>query len=220
MMIAVRSTRSFYDRVSGAYDLLSDASEHRARERGVELLDPAPETAALEIGFGTGHSLLDLAQRLGPRGRVRGLDPSKGMARVAIGRLKKEPRAERAPVELLLGDARRLPFVDSTFDVAFASFTLELFGEEIPTVLGEIERVLRPGGRLGIVSMLEREHEGAMVSLYRWFHRHFPHIVDCEPIPVERRLEQARFEIESFEQDSIWGLPVAMAVAAPRSRAR
>ncbi|MCS7469621.1 hypothetical protein NZK35_23470 [Stieleria sp. ICT_E10.1] len=55
------STRSFYDRISHVYNLIADAGEHKARERGLEILAVQEGEDVLEIGYGTGHSLTELA---------------------------------------------------------------------------------------------------------------------------------------------------------------
>ncbi|MDY7092116.1 MAG: methyltransferase domain-containing protein [Acidobacteriota bacterium] len=218
------TTRTFYDRISGAYDLIADASEHSARDAGLAALGAAPGEVVLEIGFGTGHALEDLARAVGSSGRVAGVDLSSGMMEVARRRLEKAGLEQR--VELKLGDARDLPYRDGSFDAVFLSFTLELFeGAEIPQVLAEIRRVLRSPGagstnpRLGVVSLTPGEHPGLAVNIYRWFHRHFPHFVDCQPIPVVELLEAAGFEILHSEEQDMWHLPVAILVARPAATA-
>lgn len=70
------------------------------------------------------------------------------MIEVTKERLKKEGFSDK--VELFCGDATKMPYRDDVFDAAFTSFTLELFDTpEIPVVLKEIKRVLKPNGRLG-----------------------------------------------------------------------
>jgi len=98
------------------------------------------------------------------------------------------------------------------------SFTLELFPEPtIPAVLAECARVLRPGGRLGVVAMSlppEGQAESALSHTYRWLHRHFPHIVDCQPIDALELVRRAGFEVGAVERMSIWSLPVVALAAA------
>lgn len=211
----VDAARHFYDRISSVYDALADASEGACRERLLERLAPAPGEHALEVGFGTGHVLETLAEATGSDGRVVGVDVSEGMAGQARQRLGSAGLSER--VELRVGAAPPLPFPDAVFDLAVLSFTLELFpAAVVPEILGELRRVLRPGGRLGVVSMarpLEGQHESALSHTYRWLHRHFPHIVDCEPIDAERCVEASGFQIAHRERMSIWTLPVAVLVA-------
>lgn len=210
-MSQAESARHFYDRISSVYDALADASEHRVRELGLRLLAPSGAERVLEIGCGTGHALVEIAECLAERGRVVGVDVSPGMLEVAGRRVRDAGVDDR--VELRLGDALELSYETASFDAAFSSFTLELFSEaDIPAVLGELARVLRPGGRLGVVSMLDDGRKAKMVDLYRFLHRHFPHIVDCQPIDVVTHLERAGFEVVAREGLSIWGLPVLAAV--------
>ena len=208
------ATRAFYDRISSAYDLIADAGEHRCRARGLEALAVRQGERALEIGFGTGHALVALATAVGDSGSVSGVDISAGMERVARRRLRDAGLEDR--VELAVAAVPPLPYEDARFDVASLSFTLELFPiDQTPEVLGEVQRVLRPGGRLGIVAMAdtpEGRHESVLTHTYRWLHRHFPHIVDCQPIDAAGQLSRAGFELAVSERHAIWSLPVAVLV--------
>ena len=207
--------RHFYDRISRAYDAISDASEHEAREAGERLAAVQPGETVLEIGIGTGTSLMHLAEAAGPEGRVHGIDVSSGMIEVAAG--KARSRGLEGRIVLDQCDARKLPFEDGEFDAAFMSFTLELFSEDdIPTVLSEIKRALRPGGRLAVVAMaqvLEGEHESMLEHGYKWMHRHFPHIVDCRPIDAGVWLRQAGFRITDEQRLDMWTMPVTATLA-------
>ena len=62
--------RNAYDRLSRWYDLLAGWSERPARETGLGLLAAKPGETVLEIGFGTGTSLVKLAEAVGAGGRV------------------------------------------------------------------------------------------------------------------------------------------------------
>jgi demethylmenaquinone methyltransferase/2-methoxy-6-polyprenyl-1,4-benzoquinol methylase len=208
-------TQQFYDRISHAYDLIADGGEHAARERGLLLLDVQPGESILEIGYGTGHSLVQLAKSVGESGRVTGIDISPGMRDVAQKRVSEA--GVEGQVELRVGAVPPLPMEDGSFDVVAMSFTLELFPlETIPTVLSECRRVLRPGGRLGVVSMASVEdgdEESVLERTYIWMHTHFPHIVDCQPIPVEKMITDAGFTLDKHERISLFTMPVAIVVA-------
>ena len=208
------ANRTFYDRISSTYDMIADAGEHQARETGERLLAPRAGESVLEIGYGTGNSLITLAKLVGESGRVVGLDISDGMRQVASRKIDEAGVSSR--VQLDIGDARKLPYAENTFDAAFMSFTLELFAvEDIPKVLAEIRRVLRPGGRLGVVSMAvvpDGESPSLLERTYVWMHRNFPHIVDCQPIDVECVLRTAGFEIGNKNTMDIWTMPVVAAV--------
>ena len=212
-------TQKFYDRISHAYDLIADGGEHRARQRGLQLLNVQPGESVLEIGYGTGHSLVEFAKSVGESGKVTGIDISTGMRDVARKRLV-EAGCE-AVVELLVGSVPPLPFEDAAFDVVSMSFTLELFpAETIPEVLAECLRVMKPSGRLGVVSMAtvaDGETESLLEETYIWMHRHFPHIVDCQPIPLEDFVTAAGFALQEHERIDLFTMPVAIVVASKQS---
>lgn len=209
------STRRFYDRISSAYDLLADADEHVAREKGLAALAVQPGEHILEIGYGTGHSLVELARLTGPKGKVCGVDISTGMQKTALKRLETEGLADR--VDLEVGVVPPIPWPDDSFDVVSMSFTLELFAlAEIPGILEEIKRVLRPDGRLGVVAMSvtpEGKMDSFLEKTYKWMHQHFPHAVDCQPIPAVQMLEDAGLTITHHEDLEIWTLPVVVLVS-------
>lgn len=206
--------QEFYDRIAGSYDAIAHSSERQATEEGLAALAVGEGDRVLEIGFGTGHALVALGKAVGETGKVYGVDVSEGMRDVAAKRLEKEGLAAR--VELDVGAVPPLRFDDGTLDAVFLSFTLELYPlETIPAVLAEVRRVLRPGGRCGIVSMAIPEapkEDSALEKVYVWMHRHFPHIVDCQPIAAESELAKAGFSIQHDERLDIWTLPVAVVV--------
>ncbi|TWU55825.1 class I SAM-dependent methyltransferase [Rubripirellula reticaptiva] len=208
-------TQHFYDRISHVYDLIADGGEHVAREKGLELLAVQPGESVLEVGFGTGHSVVTLADAVGEHGKVSGIDISPGMRDVAMKRVREADCADR--VDLVVQAAPPLPFADDSFDVVTMSFTLELFLlDTIPAVLAECRRVLKPGGRLGVVSMAaveDGDRESALERTYIWMHTHFPHIVDCQPIPLEKMLQDAGFVMTRHERTDLFTMPVAIAVA-------
>ena len=163
----------------------------------------------LEIGYGTGHALEQLAKA---RVEAVGIDLSEGMRSVARQRLERAGLAHR--VRLDLGDARALPYEDGHFDAAFMSFTLELFDPpDIPKVLGEANRVLRAGGRLGIVALAETDPPNLMTEIYKWLHEHFPHLIDCRPIDAVGALRAADFRIRETTGMSVLRLPVISVIA-------
>jgi demethylmenaquinone methyltransferase/2-methoxy-6-polyprenyl-1,4-benzoquinol methylase len=203
-----QAARASYNRMSRWYDLIAGSTEKKYRDRGLEKLSAQPGERILEIGFGTGHCLIALAKAVGPTGRVIGLDISDGMLAIAGQRLQGEGLNDR--VDLHLGDAADLDFLASdSLDGVFMSFTLELFDNpEIPRVLQECHRVLKPGGRLAVVSMTKTNPPGMAVRMYEWFHEHVPEYADCRPIFARQALEESGFGIQDVSVSSMWGLPV------------
>jgi len=209
------AARTFYTRISKVYDSLADRDEHRARELGLSLLDARPGERILEIGFGTGSSLIPIAAAVGASGDVAGIDISSGMHAVAEERIRHANVP--ASIDLRVSAVPPLPFRDAFFDGVFTAFTLELFPDDtIPIVIREVRRTLRAHGRITVVSMAvgtEEQRHRLPERIYVWMHGHFPHIVDCRPIEVERHLTEAGFTIAQVERLEIWGLPVVAAVA-------
>jgi ubiquinone/menaquinone biosynthesis C-methylase UbiE len=207
-----QEAKASYDRMSRWYDILSGRFEKRYRDEGLGKLGAREGEMALEIGFGTGHCILALAQAVGDKGKVYGIDISEAMCNIALSRIEKSGLSER--VELHCGDATHLPFKANCFDAVFMSFALEIFDTSgIPIVLDECRRVLRSDGRICIVAMSKKAKDRTMVKLYEWFHRRFPSFVDCRPIFVQKALEGAGFRIQDVSEMSMWGLPVEIVLA-------
>lgn len=204
-------TRSFYNRIARAYDALSESTESSARRKGIRLLKAARGESILEIGFGTGHCLLEFARATGPDGRVYGLDLAERMVELARGLLRKSGLLDRC--RLRRGDAARLPYETASMDAVFMSFTLELFDvPEIPVVLAECRRVLKPGGRIVVVGMTKESEGSRLARAFEWMHRRFPHVVDCRPIYVRRALRQAGFRVRAALLQRVW-VPVEIVLA-------
>ncbi len=196
-------TKAFYNKIAHVYDLLAEHSEQPMREAGLKMLAAAAGERVLEIGFGTGHCLVELAQSVGPTGRVYGLDVSEEMQKLAYKLLVKKGLADR--VELVCGDAAQLPWEADALDGIFMSFVLELFDTpEIPRVLAECRRVLKPGGRIVVVAVSKTGKQGVVVKAFEWTHRHFPNLVDCRPIYVEAAVEAAGFAVGRAETQHMW----------------
>jgi demethylmenaquinone methyltransferase/2-methoxy-6-polyprenyl-1,4-benzoquinol methylase len=196
-------TKAFYDKIAKVYDLLSEHSERPLREAGMKLLATVPGEHMLEIGFGTGHILAELANAVGPTGKVFGIDISENMLDHARGVLSNKGLIDR--VSLDCGDAESLPYGDDSLDGIFMCFTLELFDTpDIPKVLAECMRVLRPGGRIVVVAVSKEGKEGFVILAFEWTHRHFPNLMDCRPIYVRRALDAAGFAIENSRTESMW----------------
>jgi demethylmenaquinone methyltransferase/2-methoxy-6-polyprenyl-1,4-benzoquinol methylase len=185
------------------------------REKGLEKLAAASGERILEIGFGTGHCLVELAQAVGSDGRVFGIDLSEKMYALAQKVVQDAKVSDR--VELSLGDAAELPFEEASLDGIFMSFVLELFDTpEIPAVLAECRRVLKPGGRLVVVAVSREGKTGVMVRAFEWTHRHFPNLLDCRPIYVARALEAAGFDVQDDDIDHMW-VPVEIVLGVKKS---
>jgi len=208
------TTKAYYDHLSRWYDLLTGQAEKKCKGLGMELLNAQPGETVLEIGFGTGQCVQDLAKSVGSNGKVYGIDLSSGMLQVAQSRMCQAGLTDR--IELRQGDALQLPYDNEFFDALFMSFTLELFAiSEIPILLKTCKRVLSSQGRICIVSMGKKDKEGFMIKLYQWAHQKWPTYIDCRPIDALSEIEQAGFHVEQPVQLSLFGLPVDIILARP-----
>lgn len=203
-------SRSYYNKIAKIYDFMAESAEGPMRDKGLKDLGLQPGESALEIGFGTGHCLVEMANAVGPTGKVFGIDISDAMVALTEQLLQKENLADR--VHVTRADADTLPYPDASLDAVFTSFTLELFDTpELPKVMGEVKRVLKPGGRFGVVAVSREGKHPIITAIYEWTHRHFPNMLDCRPIYVRRGLEANGFTIRSAREESMW-VPVEIVV--------
>jgi SAM-dependent methyltransferase len=110
----------------------------------------APRTGdrVVDIGCGCGATLLELSPRVGPKGKVLGVDISAVMLEAA----RKRVAAQRlGNTTLLRADASAHPFEPATFDLAFSRFGVMFFDDSM-RAFAAIRRSLRPGGRLAFVT--------------------------------------------------------------------
>ena len=117
----------------------------------VSLLNLRPEDHVLEIGFGAGTDI-ERVQQFASKGKVAGIDRSELMVRQASRRNAKQIALGK--VELRLGTADDLPFVDESFTRVFSINSAQFWNDPI-RVMREIYRVLQPGG-LAIVAVQPR----------------------------------------------------------------
>jgi demethylmenaquinone methyltransferase/2-methoxy-6-polyprenyl-1,4-benzoquinol methylase len=192
---SVEDIKNSYSLISRFYAIFEGLFEKRLRQRGLELLAVTSGEVVLEIGIGTGHSLKEIANSVGQSGRACGLDITPRMLEISRKRLEKAGLIDR--VELCEGDARSMPYEDDRFDATYMASTLELFDTpDIPGVLKEIKRVLKPSGRLGVASLTREGREDSLfVKFYEWLHRRMPKYASCRPIYVEKSVEEAGFQI-------------------------
>jgi demethylmenaquinone methyltransferase/2-methoxy-6-polyprenyl-1,4-benzoquinol methylase len=203
----------FYDTLSAAYDRFG-AKYQFVTSAGVQLLNLPECASVLEIGIGTGRTLEELGRTVGTEGKVFGVDISSRMVALAADRVR---QAGLGHVVAQNADAMALPFGDGAFDAAFMSFTLCLFADgQIPRVLAEIKRVLKPGGRLGIVAMNDTGSWALSLVIYRIMHRLFPVFVEkCgRPIDVAQWVTASGYRIVDQRTSKLWGIPIITLVAS------
>jgi SAM-dependent methyltransferase len=107
----------------------------------------------LDLGSGGGIDVLLSARRVGPSGRVFGLDMTDEMLALAARNIAE---AGAANVELLKGHIEAIPLPADSIDVVISNCVVNLAADK-PAVLREIARVLRPGGRVGITDIVAED---------------------------------------------------------------
>ncbi|MBI9047584.1 MAG: methyltransferase domain-containing protein [Anaerolineaceae bacterium] len=201
-----------YSRLSRWYDFVAGSSEKKYRDIGLGLLQPKSGEKILEIGCGTGEALLSLSEVDDPFPQIVGIDLSPGMLRETQKKFIRK-KIDLAP-QILCGDGSQIPLKSQYFDGCFMSFTLELFDtNELEKVLLECSRVMKPRGRLVVVSLDLEQGRTMGVKLYEWFHERFPRLVDCRPIYVLPLIEEAGFQVREARYFKMWGLPLAIVLA-------
>ena len=127
-------------------------------------MDEEIRIARLLLGLSAGHTVLDVAsgpgnftrafaKTVGPEGLAIGIDASETMlARGAAD----NSRSGLGNVALMRGDAVRLPFIDGSFDAVCCFAALHLFADPFDA-LADMSRVLRPGGRIAIMTSVRRQ---------------------------------------------------------------
>ncbi len=140
-----------FDSIAPAYDFMNRAMtlgiDRRWRSKAVGMLGQPRNI--LDVATGTGDLALLLARRI-PGATVTGIDLSEGM--ISVGRKKIAQAGLENRIKLVAGDCLALPFADNSFDCITVAYGVRNFAD-IPAGLREMQRVLRPGGRLCIIEL-------------------------------------------------------------------
>jgi ubiquinone/menaquinone biosynthesis methyltransferase len=142
-----RYVRRLFATIADRYDfitiVLSCGQDRRWKRRLARLAAVTAEDRVLDLATGTG----DIAWQLAPdAGRVVGLDLTPRMIELAAAKVRSAGPSIRAPA-FLVGDMVALPFPDSSFDVVTTGYGVRNV-PDAAAALGEIYRVLKPGGRM------------------------------------------------------------------------
>jgi ubiquinone/menaquinone biosynthesis C-methylase UbiE len=179
-----------YTRLSKYYDPFTGYEPRHHRE-ALKLAAIKEGDLVLEVAVGTGRAVVGIANAVGQKGRVYGVDLTEAMLKRAAAKLKREGLL--AKVDLAQGSAFSLPFEDGKFDVLYNAYMLDLIDTpQIPPVLVEFKRVLKPGGRLVLVNMSKNTKRK---TLFEFFYEKGPNVYgNCRPVLAGPLAEEAGFE--------------------------
>lgn len=178
-----------YNLFANFYGFWSALFEEKAISRGLTLAQVLPGERVLEVAAGPGTVLVRLRQQAGESGRAVGVDLAPRMLRVTR---RRDPQAL-----LVRADAGSLPFGAGAFDLVWSSYFLDLVPtSELTPLLREFRRVLRPGGRLLLVSLSQK---GEAPTWWERFYRITPSWLapylfgGCRPIQAAPFAQAAGF---------------------------
>ena len=157
--LPAEGVRSMFDRIAPVYDFMNRAMTAGLDRRWRRMTAQAvvrPGDRVLDACCGTGDLAL-AAQREG--GKVTGLDFSE--------RMLERARGKSSDIEWVNGDLLQLPFEDGSFDAVSVGFGVRN-ADDLGLALRELRRILRRGGRLGILEIVRPK--GLLSTFYRvWF---------------------------------------------------
>lgn len=159
-----------YDRWVGPYDLVAKRTPGigRLRARAVEALNPTAGDLIVDVGCGSGANFPHLVDRVGPHGRVVGVDLARGM----VARARRTADAlDRFDGAVVHGDASRLP-IAGPVDGVIATFVVGML-DDPPTAIDAWCDRLAPSGRLVLLDATPSRHPiGRLLNLpFRGFVR-------------------------------------------------
>jgi ubiquinone/menaquinone biosynthesis C-methylase UbiE len=120
----------------------------------------APGETVLDVATGTAFLPSQTAASVGPQGRIFGLDITPAMLVHAAARLAAEGWTERAP--LVCGSALAMPLAGASFDVALCA--LGTHHMNVPLLVSELHRVVRPGGRIVLADVCANDFWRSMAG--------------------------------------------------------
>jgi len=139
-----------FNNISDNYDglnrMISFGIDVKWRKKVVQLVADSKPNLVLDIATGTGDLAINISKNTAAE-KIIGLDISEGMLNVGKQKVAKEKLKN---IELVLGDSKKMPFDDNSFDAITVAFGIRNF-ETLEKGLAEILRVLKPKGAFVIL---------------------------------------------------------------------
>ena len=180
-------SKKYYAWRASNYDALAEW-EKPFHEEAVQLANAQHGQHVLVVACGTGRGMVELAEAVGPAGRVDAIDLSEEMIEQA--RIKSEQLGLNDRIFLKQGNAKELPYPDDAFDIVYNGYMLDLIPfDSFDPILKEMKRVLKPGGKLVLLNMSKPdERKTVFESIYKWSG------IPCRPVLMAPYLKKLGFE--------------------------
>jgi ubiquinone/menaquinone biosynthesis C-methylase UbiE len=193
-----------YSRAAKDYDEKWSFYVDSTTRETMRRLDLQGSERVLDVGCGTGELLARLAAKY-PALRLAGLDPVPEMLAVARAKL-------RPGVDLRVGWANELPWPDGRFDVVVSCNMFHYITHPVAAV-GEMERVLRPGGRIVITDWCDDYLACRLCNVYLRLvsKAHYKTYRQAECVSLLKQAGHARAIVERYKISWLWGLMTATA---------
>ncbi|MCM3003920.1 demethylmenaquinone methyltransferase [Priestia koreensis] len=187
-----------FEKIYKNYDQMNSVisfQRHKAwRQDTMKRMDVQKGSKALDVCCGTADWTLALAEAVGEKGEVVGLDFSQNMLKIGE---EKVAGSSHKNIELIHGNAMELPFPDNTFDYVTIGFGLRNVPDYM-TVLKEMHRVVKPGGKVVCLETSQPTTPGYR-QLYFLYFKHI--------MPMLGKLVAKSYEEYSWLQESTVNFP-------------
>lgn len=200
-----------FDSIAPAYDFMNTAMtfglhrywRNRALRDAVRGFAPTAPISILDIATGTGDLAFKLRKHF-PAAEITGLDLSEGMLNVAREKLAHLPEKQRKGIYFVQGDSLALDFPDNSFDLITVAYGVRNF-EDLRRGLAEMQRVLRPGGKLCVIE-LSTPTAPLPLAFYKLYSNHL--------IPIVGRMVSGDSSAYTYLPKSIAAAPQRNAMTA------
>ena len=159
-----------FDGIAPRYDLLNHllslGIDKGWRRKAIRTLEAAQPKAILDVATGTGDLAIAASKHF-PEAQITGVDISAGM--LEIGRKKLAGLGLSGRIAMQQADSEQLPFGNDEFDAVICAYGVRNF-ENLEAGLREMQRVLRPGGRLAVLEF-SKPKAFPFAQLYRFYFR-------------------------------------------------
>jgi demethylmenaquinone methyltransferase/2-methoxy-6-polyprenyl-1,4-benzoquinol methylase len=190
-----QTIKQAYNRRGWIYSKTVAPMEWEYHLEALEQANLQPGEKVLEVAVGPGLTAVEIARRVGKEAVFSGMDISTSMLALTEQRLRSSGFSQFVLKE---GSATQIPYSSNTFDVLYNGYMLDLIPEEeMPGILAEFKRVLKPEGRMILLNMSKADQETVLFRerLYQFLP---PKLVlylmgGCRPVLMEDLTLRAGF---------------------------